>query len=56
MEQLQLVLRVISSLFLVLVITRIFMIIAERIGREFGFGDMALKFGGKLRLYFRKEK
>ena len=51
---LQFVLRVIASLFLFVIITKVIMIIAERIGKEFGFGDMVIKFGGKLRQFFRK--
>lgn len=53
---LQFVLKVITSLFLILIITKVIMIIAERIGKEFGFGDMIIKFGGKLIRFFQKIK
>ena len=54
---LQFVLRVIALLFLfaiIAIITKVIMIIAGRIGKEFGFGDMLIKFGGKLRQILRK--
>ncbi len=52
---LQFVFRVLSSLFLFLFITKLIIIIAERTGKEFGFGDMIIKYGGKLRQFFRNK-
>ena len=43
----QFVLRVIATLFIFLIITKVIMIITERIGKEFGFGDMIINFGVK---------
>ncbi len=53
---LQFVLRVVAWLFLFLIITKVIMIIAERIGKELGFGDMIIKLWGKLMQFFRKLK
>lgn len=53
---LQFVLKVLASLFLILIITKVIMLIAERIGKEFGFGDMIIKCGAKLTRFFSENK
>ena len=52
----QFVLRVIATLFIFLIITKVIMIITERIGKEFGFGDMIINFGSKVRHFLNDKK
>ncbi|UMZ72980.1 hypothetical protein [Natranaerofaba carboxydovora] len=47
-------LRLVALFFLFVIIIKVIMIIAERIGKEFGFGEMVINIGGKLRQFFRK--